>query len=245
MAAVLAFALTGCRETVKLPFRKDPQVSVVKKTPEFIKIRAKAPCDVHYTQGDRLEVRLVGERRAIDAIALSVDKGTLIIGTTGKYKLTHMNADFDCDIYVTSPDLVDVELAGVGDFIASGHIDTDKLTIDLRGVGDLKMADIICDRADISQRGTGDIDINKLQAQVAVVEHTGIGDVEVGLFRVGETRLGLKGVGDIDARFTQCGRVECDLKGVGSVSLEGDVRSLRQSNKGVGDIDTDELRVGR
>lgn len=204
----------------------------VGKLPYFNKIVIDGVVDVVYRQGDGKSIKVKGDAKAVELVSLKVDAQTrtLHVALTGndwniirsKKKLS-MNRSVDAVVYVTSPDLVGVEMHGAGDFKARGLLDTDTLRVLLHGAGDMDFDHVVCDEAYLTLRGAGDIDFDKLTARYS--------------------KLLLNGVGDIEVDFADAGHVDCQLMGVGDIDLKGNVKSLRRKVAGTGDIDTKHLKV--
>jgi hypothetical protein len=148
------------------------------------------------------------------------------------------------EIYVTSPDLVSVRLSGSGDFTAEQRIDTDQMEVVLRGSGDMRIKDLICDDCHVELIGSGDIDIDRLETKESDVTLVGSGDIVIGLWRVLSTHLSLKGSGDIKVDFNEgCQAVNSELRGSGDITLRGVVSQFKMQKTGSGDIDTDHLKM--
>ena len=209
----------------------------------FERIRIDVPCDIHYTQGDTTKVRIVASKNQlvskydvtvwgikhskkvylkdfIDQIDVTSDGGWLHIS---KKKRSNWKGKNWLSVYITSPDLIEVDMHGVGSFKAEGDLDTDTLRLRLKGTGDMDFQNIICDRIEAHLEGVGNMDLHQLQTQHA--------------------EISLKGVGDLDAHFVKSGSVVCTLKGVGDIDLSGEVRSLQKRKKGTGKIDVSNLKI--
>ena len=157
----------------------------------------------------------------------------------------HWGDDSHLAVYVTSPDLVSVRVAGSGEFISQHPVDTDVMDISLKGSGDVEFAQLLCDRCNLELVGSGDAAIHHLDTRQTDIALTGSGDVDVNQINAVATRICLRGSGDVDVNFgTGCGSVDADLHGSGDISLSGRVRSFTKQKHGSGDIDTDRLKVG-
>ena len=140
--------------------------------------------------------------------------------------------------------MIAISLNGSGDFISQQRIATDNMDINLRGSGDIDIADLICDRCDINLIGSGDIDLKRLEAQRASASLIGSGDIDLKLNNVLNTLLALKGSGDISADFEKgCKKVECELRGSGDISLKGNVEHFSKQKSGSGDIEYHKLTI--
>lgn len=209
----------------------------------FERIRINVPCDIYYTQGDTTKVKIVASKNQlasktdvsvwgikhskkvyvkdfIDKIDVTSDGGWLQIS---KKKRSNWKRKNWVSIYITSPDLIEVDMHGAGSFNVEGNLDTDTLRLRLKGAGNMDFPNIICDRIEAHLKGVGDMDFHQLQTQLA--------------------ELNLRGVGDIDAHFVKSGSVRCTLQGVGDIDLTGEVKSLVKKVQGTGEIGVSDLKI--
>ncbi|MBP5799797.1 MAG: DUF2807 domain-containing protein [Prevotella sp.] len=252
LVLVLAQTIVSCvscvscgRKSIEI-FDEGPEVTQIRPLKGFEKIEILGSPTVYYTQADTFSVRIEGPENLVNNILTSVDDGTLFIRNRGKIGMVNINFGNmnDLSVHVTSPDLVSVLLSGSGDFISQKHIDTDEMSIVLRGSGDMTFNDILCDHCTTELTGSGDVDIQRLEAITSSVTLIGSGDVELFQCNVQETDITLRGSGDIDVRFDgDCKKVDCQLVGSGDISLRGKVRQYSQQKSGSGDIDTDKLMI--
>ena len=159
-------------------------------------------------------------------------------GKTGNY----FESD-DIKVYITSPDIIDVSLMGSGDFIAQNHIDTDNLKIELKGSGNIEIADVICDRIQTTLVGSGDVSIGHVVTGSSDIELVGSGDIDINHERANRIDIMLKGSGDIRSTFQACGDVVSELRGSGDITLGGDVRSMQFRKVGSGTYHTEDLKT--
>jgi hypothetical protein len=69
--------------------------------------------------------------------------------------------------------------------------------------------------------------------------------VKVERVRTQQARLDVVGSGDIEMDFDRSGFVDAQVKGSGDIELKGTVKVLSQNVRGSGDIDTEELTIGK
>ena len=215
---------------------------------DFEKIEISGYPNVFYTQGDSFSVKVRCSKEGQENILTDVNGGTLYIRNRGKMGVLNVviHDEDKAEIYVTSPDLVSVRLNGSGDFSADQRVDTDTMEISLRGSGDIKFSDLICDDCQVELIGSGNIDINRLEAKETAASLIGSGDLNLNLWRVLSTRLGLKGSGDINVNFREgCQAVDCELRGSGDIELSGDVTRFSQKKSGSGDVHVDQLKIAK
>ena len=145
----------------------------------FKRIVMSTPYDVHFVQGDKNVVKLVGPQAEVASVVLRVSGETLYIERATRRSRMFFTSSDDVDIYVTSPDLTQLEIKGSGDFEANRRIDTDQLTVSINGSGDIDFKDVICDKLEASISGSGDIGANLNNA----------GDVNCEVFGSGTIKL--------------------------------------------------------
>ena len=192
----------------------------------FERIAMMGAMDVEYIQADSFSVKV--QARNVDEVMkveTVLEGNELKISMKNGSRFLHFgdtNAD-DIKVLVTSPDFLGISLMGSGDFLSARPLDTDTLTIELRGSGDIHFNDVICDQVSVSLIGSGDVSLDRVQTQWG--------------------QLDLIGSGDIDVFFDQSGEVNAQVKGSGDIEMKGTVRKMNKLVRGSGDIDTDELMV--
>ena len=241
---ILMISLSSCvRHYSRLSYKNSPQTTSKRVVKYFDKIVMDACCNVHYIQGDAPSVRVVGPVKMVKGIVTECDGSTLTIRLSTSDEFFGFGDSNNVDVYVTSPDLIDVKLNGSGDFSAEGKIDSDTLNVCLFGSGDVDVSDVICDKMTTTIRGSGNISVKRLQCLESSISLYGAGDIKINHFNVEKSDIVLRGVGDVDVDFADCGSVKCELYGVGNITLNGSVRSLTKKVMGTGDIDSDELKI--
>ena len=245
--AVVLMSATSCVKTShSLPLDEGQRVTESRFLKGFEKIEIVGSPTVYYTQADSFSVEVTGPENYIEDILTEVNAKSLVIRNRGKMGVVNfqLNGSNKISVHVTSPDLIAISLNGSGDFVSKQRIDTDNMDINLRGSGDIDIADLICDRCDINLIGSGDIDLKRLEAQRTAASLIGSGDIDLKLNNVLNTLLALKGSGDISADFAKgCKKVECELRGSGDISLKGNVEHFSKQKSGSGDIEYHKLTI--
>ena len=246
--AFILLSATSCVNTCK-SLTLEPagdRVAEFRDLKGFEKIEVNGSPTVYYTQADSFSVKVTGPENYIEYIMTELDGKTLVIRNRGKVGMVnfHVSADNDVAVYVTSPDLVSVALNGSGDFISKQRVDTDNMDINLRGSGDIEIADLLCDRCDINLIGSGDINMKRLETRGATATLIGSGDIDLKLNNVLNTLLAVKGSGDISADFANgCKKLECELHGSGEIELSGNIEHFSHHKSGSGEVDFHKLNV--
>ena len=166
----------------------------------FERIAMMGAMDVEYIQADSFSVKVqasnVDEVMKVETV---LEGNELKISMKNGSRFLHFgdtNAD-DIKVLVTSPDFLGISLMGSGDFLSARPLDTDTLTIELRGSGDIRFTDVICDQVSVSLIGSGDIDVFFDQSGEVNAQVKGSGDIEMkGTVR--KMNKLVRGSGDID-----------------------------------------------
>ena len=251
MSAGTAMTLASCSEagSLKTSISTDNDRYVVTegkivkqylKVGKFISVRIEGSPTVKFVQGNKHEVIVQGTKEYVDKIKTVVEGNKLVVGLKSNISFNIFKNRSDRKnlvVYVTSPDLVGVELAGSGDFICKGPIDTDRLNIQVNGSGDVDFeGHVICDKLNVQMAGSGDVDIMNVDAIESELQLVGSGDIEVKQKNVEHTKIQLIGSGDIKVSFDNCKDVESSLAGSGDVTLKGNITGrLNKATAGSGD----------
>ena len=149
----------------------------------------------------------------------------------------------DVDIYITSPDLTQLEIKGSGDFKAARRVDTDQLTVSINGSGDIDFKDIICDKLVASINGSGDIEFGFVECVNAEASLRGSGDIDFKRLKADKMQFSVKGSGDIGANLNDAGNVNCEVFGSGTIKLAGVAKNLNKNIRGSGNVETNRLQL--
>ena len=196
------------------------EVEETRSVTGFERIRLQGSPDIKYTQGKTWSVRVKAPKSLISKVVTRKEGNCLVVSLKNTGFFSREGRNSDVTVYVTSPDLIGVEVQGSGDFESKTHVDTDNLDISLRGS-----------------------DIKKIVAQQSVIELVGSGDVKIRQSKVHQTQMELKGSGDVKVHCDNCGTVTCRLVGSGDITLSGTISKLNQTTRGSGDIHTESLKI--
>lgn len=194
-------------------------VTVNVKAADFQNVCIAGSYSVYFVQGETTSVKLRGREKDISLTDVRSNGGTLHIGAkkNNDWKLFSQNNAGDVDVYVTSPNLRDIEIKGSGDLIADGKIDTDEMKIRIAGSGNTKIKELICNNISVKIAGSGDVEINKITTA--------------------EASLSIAGSGDIEMDNANIGHVESSIAGSGTIELKGNIKSHHEKIAGSGSVE--------
>ena len=181
---------------------------------------------IYYTQGEKISVRVEGRLGDLKRMIVSSDGKTLKIKTKSLRKdlRSILGRDMDdVNVYVSSPDLIAVSLAGSGEFEAQGAVDTDHLSVKLAGSGDIDFHQVVCDDVEVELAGSGDVEVKSID--------------------VNNAKISIAGSGDVDMNFVRADFVEAHVAGSGDIKLSGKAKKVDHKVAGSGNVDVEQLQV--
>ena len=218
---------------------------------DFQSIKNYSNCDIHFTQSSTYKVVLKAPQQWYDTHSIAVRDGQLIIDEKKKQQkgitVLHLNSGGQyAELWVSAPTLTAASIGGSGDFYAESDLTGNNLEMSIAGSGDTKLKNVtLSGNFTYTVAGSGDIETGTLQAKAASFGIAGSGDVDSKLAKVETTKLTIAGSGDGTLDFDHCGYAHIGISGSGDVTLSGTLQSLDKSVAGSGDIDTDNLQLGK
>lgn len=193
---------------------------------QFTEIKVGGSMQVFYEQGNSYTVRVDASREAKDKLVMNVNSKVLFISTKDESQgigdRFPMN---DVKIYVTSPAIKEIELAGSGNFTVNGPLNSNRLDLDLKGAGDINIeGKISCNFLDVELTGSGNIMLAELKTEKMETNITGSGDVNY-------------------ANMT-ASRAVSKITGSGNIIMTGAATQHITTITGSGKIDASGLKVG-
>ena len=196
---------------------KGKRVTETVSVKPFEKISVAGSFDVHYVQGETTSVKVEGPVKYLRQTVVANDGQTLRIKT----KRGVWRSMEDVNVYITSPDLTHVSMAGSGEFDAEGMVDTDNLTLELAGSGEIDFKQLVCDNLNIQVAGSGDVDVESVDVNKADMQIAGSGDIKV--------------------HFVRADFVSAQVAGSGDIKLSGKAKQVEKKVAGSGSVDTGRL----
>lgn len=177
----------------------------------FDKVEAAAASDVAITTGPAFAVRATGDADAIDRLVITVDNGTLKIGSKSDWGMGRRG---EARVAVTMPRLTGVRVSGSADVTADRGAGP-AFAAGVSGSGNVRIAAIDADDVRFSVSGSGNLTAagrcRSFGAQV-----TGSGDIDAAALKCATAQVKVAGSGNLSAFASQTATV--------SVSGSGDVR---------------------
>ena len=227
LAAAVMTTITSCN--INIQNRDIELMTRNVETTGFHRINILGSCDVKFTQGDSISIRVEATEKRLDDIVVESDGETLTIknkdddkaiNTANNKNNQKVVSIFDysgaATVYITAPSLDAVAIYGAGDFECKDYLKTSQLSLSIMG--------------------SGDIDVDNLDAGLLDISIKGAGDVNLKMRNVNETRADISGSGDVEMYCTNCNLATVNISGVGDVLIKGDMKDVKKTISGVGEV---------
>jgi hypothetical protein len=182
-------------------------VSEIRTLADFHNISSTIFADIHLTQGPKEDVIIEAQQNILGELKTTVVQGEL--------RLT-LNRCVDIiepvKVLITIPEINNLTLTGVGDFIAENDFDLTELNVVLTGVGDFNLQGTTT-ALDISLTGVGDVKAFDLISDMCDIVIAGVGEAEV--FVNDELNVTITGTGKVFYKGNPT--ITSDITGTGSL----------------------------
>ena len=214
---------------------------------DFDGIYALGTMNVVYTSDHDYSVKISGLKDDVDKVKASVSNGALVLSEPHHHlsdlfgQRTH-----SVTVYVSSPDLHEVDMKGAGRFLTKSKIVTEDFKVDISGTGRAVFGDINCAHFISYLSGTGDLRVNRLAAQSSSFKGSGTGNINLRELSVaGHTGIGLSGTGSMVASTLSTKDLSVETSGTGNATLEQiKASTIMASTSGAGNVLLDMKEVG-
>lgn len=202
----------------------------------FDKVSVANAFKVIYTQGDDYNVRIEASEQALKEMTVYVKDGELRIRKAVK-KLSPDVVLSNVKVYVTSPDIKLIDLAGSGIFTASQPISVQHdLDVDIAGSGKVLLVALNCRNSQLEIAGSGNIEMGNMGAAVVTADIAGSGDIKLGSMTCNQFNIDIAGSGDVNCDNINAENVNVDIAGSGDVNLKGTVKHHTKDIAGSGKV---------
>lgn len=225
----LAAVLMSCNWMNKSVYGTGEIISQERKVSRAEKIVIKGNFDVILTPGTETAVMIKTDENLQNLILMSESEGELVFKTKQKFNL---KSDHGIKIYITTPKLIGVYLAGSGNIVGKGKfVGAEKLMIDIAGQGDVDL-EVNTPKVEVDIKGSGNV---KLQGEtkIASFDIAGSGDCNAETLKAENASIKVAGNGNVNVYAD----IKLDIKimGSGDVFYKGNA-AVSQKILGSGNI---------
>lgn len=211
-----------------------PQINQIVTLSPFDEVEIAGAFKIIYEQGEQCSVRIEAEEQALNEMTVYVKDGQLRI----RKAVDKPTVSFkDVKVYVTSPTIKRVDLAGSGIFAASNPVEANEFIADLAGSGKIMLAQMTCVKAVLDIAGSGNIEFGKLDVKNTVkADIAGSGDINIGEMTCAKFNIDIAGSGNVNCDNITADDVDVDVAGSGDVNLKGEVKHHSKDVAGSGKV---------
>ena len=214
------------------------QVGEVTSMAAFDAVDVAGPFNVIFEQGESHSVRVEGTPEQLGKMTIYVKDGDL---TIDQRKNESGDTFKGLQIFVTSPMVGALELAGSGKISAPKALTVNDIRLEIAGSGDITLAQLSSKNLYLEIAGSGDITLGTVQANEVKSEIAGSGDIEVASLVCKNVKNEIAGSGNITLSNLNVDHVKSDIAGSGDVILRGKVGSHDEDIAGSGKVDVSGL----
>ncbi|GEM_PF-901506 len=189
--------------------------------------------NLHISQGNEQSFIIKGQKTILDKLKAEVnDDGKLIVDLDACFN----GEDYSLDIFITAPEIKEVEMSGVGYIKTATPITTDVFTLKLNGVLEDSEMNIQADSISTYLLGTGNITY-KGSTKAHSVLYSGTGNLSAYDMISQNSYITSNGVGNI--YVTASDYLEATTNNVGNIYYKGDPVVDSEENDSVGKVIND------
>lgn len=188
-------------------YAQDSYVSQERKVENFSSIELVSVGNIYFTQGDKCSLRIEGMEKYVTNTTTRVEAGRLYIDTekkNGKKRFKNRKGREVVKIYITAPDLKELDFEGVGNFNCKEPLKLDNVEMDIEGVGDINIADLTCRTLNIDLSGVGGADIH-VNCDLLEADMDGVGSITLS-GKAGKARISKDGIGSVNTKKLKIGK---------------------------------------
>jgi hypothetical protein len=200
----------------------------------FSEISLRIPAKLYIKQGEKQSVEIVAKESALEDIITEVKDRQLVIRFPNKNYVWKDFTPGKIEIFITVPEINGLSVAGSGDIINEGEINSRILDLMVSGSGKLILDDLKAERVKATISGSGDMDLAGSGKAVDLgVVISGSGNFKGVDFASDDVNVKIAGSGD--AFVHAANTLKIRIAGSGDVNYKGNP-SIDQSILGSGKV---------
>lgn len=213
------------------------EISSLREITSFNKLTIDINAKIDIRQGEKDELLIRAGEEYIEKIKTEVIGDTLRISDSNKYKtrLFDFGESPSTNIILTVKQLDTIELDGLTQMTINS-LNTDSLSLILKGIGDTNIKNVIANTMTINREGVNEITATGLEVQNLTVNSQSVGDITIQELKGNKISVNLHGTGD----FTSSGIVEefnLNTNGTGDINNQHlHAKIVNVIAKGTGDM---------
>lgn len=189
--------------------------------------------NIEFTQAEQTSVSIQADSQTLKDIQVRVKDGTLYLEYKEKKSKERNEKTDQAIIKISSPQLNNLDLRGVGNVDIKGKLQTDNLQINSFSVGNLVMPDLRCRKLEVKSSAVGNIRLGG-QADQAAFHSNAVGNMYAYDLKAKEVYVQSSAVGNVECYASQ--KIVIYSNGVGNVKYKGSPAQKEIHNSAMGKV---------
>lgn len=227
---IVCLFLGGCNfnyETIK---GSGKVISENRKTESFSAIELDISGDVYYSHSEESSIEVEAYANLLPYLLTTCEDGTLTISSKPN---TAISSDKPIKIFLTGPQLEEIEVNGSGSVFTSGKITGEEFICDISGSGKVRMEHAAMNELNLEINGSGDVEILSGNFTEAEFEINGSGDINTSGVSIKEIDAEINGSGDMHLSASH--KLDASISGSGDIVYNGNPK-INFDRAGSGDL---------
>ncbi len=201
--------------------------------PAFTGIEISMPIEtsIRVDSAGSSSITLSGYKNILEYVQTEVKGGVLHISAKERVKI---KSDKDLNMVVSLPALNYFKISGTSDAHIHGNAKADKMTIGIKGAGDVEVDNVHARNLEVTLTGVGDLRLNGGVVEYANYKVSGAGEINAKKVSCNNVKASVSGIGDISVNAVNT--LDARISGAGNISYIGHP-SITQHISGVGEIE--------
>ncbi len=231
--------VTSC--TFRLSKEDKETMSQTFSVKPFEKVDVSNDYEVIYRQDTFYNVRVEGPAYFVKHIQVTSDGTTLSICKKGNSDIAQFLLNIDgfnttVKVYVTSPDLIEVNTYNGAAFEAKGLIDTDNLTLNMYNSSAMALDNVLCDNLMLSQHNSSCAVIEQITTQKLRIDCYNSSAMEIQSMEAREAVLQSSNSSQIHITSKLCQRLHADASNSSIIEVRGKVLQHTQDTSNSAEV---------
>lgn len=231
-SGMLLIGFISCEKNGLICYNGNGNIVTEQRTTEhFDGIDLRICADVHVEQSSTYSVSITASENLMEIIKTEVHGTTLCIDSK---KNKCISGDDNIDIYVTTPELIKLDISGSGDIVSKNNFTTSDLDINISGSGNITIDSLQTNNCSINISGSGNIKLAGSQtASSQKIRISGSGDVNTLNLPANDCDVTISGSGK--AQVWAINKLNAEISGSGDVIYKGNPL-VTASSSGSGNV---------
>jgi len=186
----------------------------------FREVSLRISANLYIEQGSQSKIEMTADQETLDKIIVEVVDHKLIIRFSVEDMFFNDFNPGHVTLKVITPEIESLSVAGSGNIIAEKTIDSRVIELFIAGSGDIKIANLKCERLEADITGSGDIIVSgEKPAREIVLKIAGSGNLKANQLEAEYGKFWIAGSGNCDVSITHL--IDAKILGSGDIRYTG------------------------